>query len=159
MFTICIIAIEPLGPWIEVILGRFMRAYATDGGFGTTWPGLCPRLAGSSTGQQITYMEETNTWIEANTPIDANAKIEVARCTAYCARDIQQKKSDFRRRIDKRLEKQKSFIEAATEAHRLVEKDRTRGTGWNPELVKSVDKAYEDAQELLNVQKRRDQLP
>jgi hypothetical protein len=83
MFTICLIPIEPLGPWIQVLLSRFMRAYATDGGFGTTWPGLRPKPSGRSTAQQVTYMQETNTWISATTPMDANAKIELACRTAY----------------------------------------------------------------------------
>jgi hypothetical protein len=86
MLSICLVPNEQLGPWAEVVLSRFLRAYATDGGFSIAWAGISTKrlgLSNHSKAERQAFWQDTKTWIEANTPVDQNAKTELSRRKAY----------------------------------------------------------------------------
>jgi hypothetical protein len=159
--VICLIEDEALGPWVEAILSRFMRAYATDGGFSIAWAGISTRslgLGNMSLPDRQQFWGKMTAWIEAETPIMANIKKETTRRKAYHDKLLAEKKAEVLARIDKGIESQKDFVKKATRAHDIVERNRETFTREKPDLVKGVDKDYELALECQESWKRREAM-
>jgi hypothetical protein len=146
---------------MEAVLSRFMRAYATDGGFSISWAGISTKRLGlpdHSKAERQAFFEDTITWIKANTPLDQNAKTELGRRKAYNQRRLDEVRSEQLAKIDKVKAEKQLGVDMAIQAHKLVEGVRQQRAASDPQLVEKVDRNYEIALEAKRLEQRRDQL-
>jgi hypothetical protein len=159
--VVCLIDNEIIGPWTEAILSRFMRAYATDGGFSIAWAGVSTKSLGLGNwnpSERQQYWARMTEWVAKETPLYANIKLETTRRRGYHDRLLAQEKAEIHAERDKIVDGQRDFVRMALRTHELLERDRERYTREMPDKVEKADRNYELAVEIQDVWRRHEAL-
>ncbi|KAI8941321.1 hypothetical protein NX059_002548 [Plenodomus lindquistii] len=142
-FVICLLFDEPMAPFSETILTRFLRAYIVDGGLSIDWAGesiASLELPDMTAEEERDFWNDKQDYIRQNTDYDANVKKEHRCRMAYYKRNMDAKKARLRESIARRDMKFSEFIQNRDDVEALI--STVKATG------KPIKSEYEEAIKL-----------
>ncbi|CAI6340678.1 unnamed protein product [Periconia digitata] len=149
--VICMIFSEYTGPWMEVLLSRFMRAYYVDGGFSIAWAGISTSSLGFtklSSKERSEYWKDKSDWVNQHTQMKANGLSEFHRRMSLLQQKLATAAAPVAAKLDETVARQREHIVKIFAKYQKLIGDPDLYTEMAPKLVERINKEYEVARAL-----------